>query len=128
MCLHSPHRPELCPSYLAAKDEQLRQILRSHLSRERATRLAGSFGTHHQHYSLTKVKARNRKTEILWIFFGIHTSNAVLMTEKTKTDRLKLRDIKLYSKIEQPMGAPETSCPYGAIWNIQGRKDNENGM
>lgn len=89
MCPHSPHRPELCPSYLAAKDEQLRQILRSHLSRERATRLAGSFGTHHQHYSLTKVKARNRKTEILWIFFGIHTSNAVLMTEKNKNRQAK---------------------------------------
>jgi hypothetical protein len=36
--------------------------------------------------------------------------------------------MKLYSKMEQAYGGPETSCPYGAIWNIQGRKDNENGM
>lgn len=68
----------------AAKDENLRKILRSALSRQRATRLEGSFGTHKQHYSLGKVKARNRETEILWIFFGIHTSNAVLMIDKVQ--------------------------------------------
>uniref|UniRef100_UPI001F016F7A transposase n=1 Tax=Bacteroides finegoldii TaxID=338188 RepID=UPI001F016F7A len=61
----------------AAKDEPLRRILRSELSRERATRLEGSFGTQKQHYSLARIKARNRKTEVLWIFFGIHTANAV---------------------------------------------------
>ena len=66
----------------AAKDENLRKILRSELSRQRATRLEGSFGTQKQHYSLSKIKARNKKTEILWIFFGIHTANAVLMTHK----------------------------------------------
>ena len=68
----------------APKDEKLRQILRSELSRERATRVKGSFGTHKPHYSLTKVKARKKETEILWIFFGTHTANAVLMTEKVK--------------------------------------------
>ena len=68
----------------AAKDEALRKILRRGLSRERATRLEGSFGTQKQHYSLSRIKARNRKTEILWIFFGIHTANTVLMIEKIK--------------------------------------------
>lgn len=68
----------------AAKDEVLRKVLRSELSRERATRLEGSFGTQKQHYSLSRIKARNRKTEILWIFFGIHTANAVLMIDKIK--------------------------------------------
>lgn len=68
----------------AAKDEQLRKVLRSELSRERATRLEGSFGTQKQHYSLSRIKARNRKTEILWIFFGIHTANAVQMIDKIK--------------------------------------------
>lgn len=66
----------------AAKDEPLRKVLRSELSKERATRLEGSFGTQKQHYSLLRIKARNRKTEILWIFFGIHTANAVLMIDK----------------------------------------------
>ena len=68
----------------AAADEKLRKILRSELSRERATRLEGSFGTQKQHYSLARIKARNRKTEMLWIFFGIHTANAVCMIEKVE--------------------------------------------
>ena len=73
----------------AAKDEPLRKVLRSELSKERATRLEGSFGTQKQHYSLARIKARNRKTEILWIFFGIHTANAVLMIDKvtSRTDK-----------------------------------------
>lgn len=68
----------------AAKDEPLRKGLRSELSKERATRLEGSFGTQKQHYSLARIKARNRKTEILWIFFGIHTANAILMIDKVR--------------------------------------------
>ena len=53
-----------CIEGRAAKDEPLRRVLRSELSRERATRLEGSFGTQKQHYSLSRIKARNRKTEI----------------------------------------------------------------
>ena len=68
----------------AAQDEPLRKVLRSELSKERATRLEGSFGTQKQHYSLSKIKARNRKTEILLIFFGIHTANAILMIDKIR--------------------------------------------
>ena len=68
----------------AAKDESLRRVLRSELSKERATRLEGSFGTQKQHYSLSRIKARNRKVEILWIFFGIHTANAILITDKVR--------------------------------------------
>ena len=68
----------------AARDESLRKVLRSELSKERATRLEGSFGTQKQHYSLSRIKARNRKTEILWIFFGIHTANAILMIDKIR--------------------------------------------
>jgi len=68
----------------AAKDEPLRKILRSELGRERATRLEGSFGTQKQHYSLARIKARNRKTEMLWIFFGIHTANAACMIGKVE--------------------------------------------
>ena len=73
----------------AAKDEYLRKVLRSELSRERATRLEGSFGTQKQHYSLSRIKARNMKTEILWIFFGIHTANAVLMIDKIRNRTAK---------------------------------------
>ena len=73
----------------AAKDEHLRKVLRSELSKERATRLEGSFGTQKQHYSLSRIKARNMKTEILWIFFGIHTANAVLMIDKVTSRTAK---------------------------------------
>ncbi|MDN0078964.1 transposase [Bacteroides gallinaceum] len=74
----------------AAKDEHLRRVLRSELSRERATRLEGSFGTQKQHYSLSRIKARNMKTENLWIFFGIHTANAVLMIDKIRNRTAKV--------------------------------------
>lgn len=75
----------------------MRKVLRSELSKERATRLEGSFGTQKQHYSLSRIKARNRKTEILWIFFGIHTANAILMIEKSETKQLKQHDM-IYSQ------------------------------
>ena len=75
---------------MAAKDESMRKVLRSELSRERATRLEGSFGTQKQHYSPSRIKARNRKTEILWIFFGIHTANAVLMIDNIKNRTAKV--------------------------------------
>ena len=74
----------------AAKDEPLRKVLRSELSRERGTRLEGSFGTQKQHYSLARIKARNKKTEILWIFFGIHTANAVLIVDKIRKRSVKV--------------------------------------
>ena len=68
----------------------MRKALRSELSRERTTQLEGSFGTQKQHYSLSRVKAWNRKTEVLWIFFGIHTANnAVLMIDKIRNRTVK---------------------------------------
>lgn len=66
----------------AAKDEEQRSLIRSALSKERATRLEGSFGTEKEHYNLRKIKARTKETEILWILFGIHTANAVRLTRK----------------------------------------------
>ncbi len=85
----------------AAKDEPLRKVLRSELSKERATRLEGSFGTQKQHYSLSRIKARNRKTEILWIFFGIHTANAILMIDKIRNRTGKLHDMSLLKESEE---------------------------
>ena len=73
-----------------AKDEPLRKVLRSELSKERATRLEGSFGTQKQHYSLSRIKARNRETKILWIFFGINTANTVLMIAKIRNRTTKM--------------------------------------
>ena len=47
------------------------------ITKERASRLEGSFGTDKEFFLLKKIKARNEKTERLWIFFGIHTANAL---------------------------------------------------
>ncbi|MBK8954655.1 MAG: transposase [Saprospiraceae bacterium] len=57
--------------------EPQRSQMQSLLSKERATRLEGSFGTEKDHYGLSKIKARTEANEILCIFFGIHTANAV---------------------------------------------------
>ena len=61
----------------ASKNEKQRIILSKAITKERATRLEGSFGKEKEHYYLKKVKARTKKTEVLWIFFGIHTANAL---------------------------------------------------
>ena len=47
------------------------------ITKERASRLEGSFGTDKAYFLLNKIKARTKETEILWIFVGIHTSNAL---------------------------------------------------
>ena len=39
--------------------------------------MEGSFGTQKEHYDLRRVKARMKRTEILYIFFGIYTANVV---------------------------------------------------
>lgn len=58
------------------------QLLAQMITKERATRLEGSFGTDKEHFLLKRIKARNKKTERLWIFFGIHTSNALKIGER----------------------------------------------
>ena len=61
----------------AGKNEAQRKVLAKAIKKERATRLEGSFGNEKEHYNLRKIKARTKVTEMLWIFFGIHTANAL---------------------------------------------------
>jgi len=68
----------------AGKHEQQRQQIQSILSTERATRMEGSFGTEKRHYGLDRIKARTKPTEILWVFFGVHTANAQRIATKRK--------------------------------------------
>jgi transposase, IS5 family len=58
------------------KKEQA-DTLRAALSNARSTRLEGSFGNEKNHYLLRKIRARTQETEVTWIFFGVHTANAV---------------------------------------------------
>ena len=53
------------------------KALHKSITKERASRLEGSFGTDKEHFLLKKIKARTEATERLWIIFGIHTSNAL---------------------------------------------------
>ena len=72
----------------AGKYEDQRQIIARELRKERASRMEGSFGTEKQHYSLDKVKARTQLNETLWIFFGVHTSNAVRIAKRMAQENL----------------------------------------
>lgn len=52
-------------------------VLARMITKERASAMEGSFGTDKEHFLLNKIKARTQTTETLWIFFGIHTANAL---------------------------------------------------
>jgi transposase, IS5 family len=57
-------------------------VLRKELGRQRATVLEGSFGNEKNHYLLNKIRARSQPTEILWIFLGVMTCNAMLISRR----------------------------------------------
>ena len=65
------------PKGRRSKNYKEKQKIRSIITKERATRLEGSFGKEKEYYHLKKIKAKTKQTEKLWIFFGIHTANAL---------------------------------------------------
>ena len=71
----------------AGKYEDQRKVMASVLRKERATRMEGSFGTEKEYYGLQKIKARTMKNEILWIFFGVHTANAVRIAKRLAKEK-----------------------------------------
>ena len=64
--------------------------VKKELARVRATAMEGSFGTQKEHYGLKRINGRIKKTEILIIFFGIHTANAVQLAKRTAEAELCL--------------------------------------
>ena len=64
------------------KEMNEKDFVRRELARVRATAMEGSFGTQKEHYDMRRIKARRKETEILYIFFGIHTANSVLLAER----------------------------------------------
>lgn len=60
-----------------AEHKEQQKLMTALLNKERGIKLEGSFGNEKNHYLLQKVNARTQPTETLWIFFGIHTANAV---------------------------------------------------
>jgi len=73
----------------AGKHEEHRQIISRELRKERTIRMEGSFGTEKEHYGLQKIKARTERNEILWIFFGVHTANAVRIAKRLAVSRVE---------------------------------------
>ena len=68
-----------------------KDYVRQELARVRATAMEGSFGTQKEHYDMRRIKARKKKTEILYIFFGIHTANLVHLAERlTEQEQAKV--------------------------------------
>ena len=61
---------------------ETKNAIKRELARVRATTMEGSFGTQKEHYGLRKVIARIKTTEILFIFFGIHTANVVNLARR----------------------------------------------
>lgn len=65
-----------------AAEKQEKDYVRHELARVRATAMEGSFGTQKEHYDMRRIKARKKKTELLYIFFGVHTANIVHLAER----------------------------------------------
>ena len=65
----------------AGKNE-VKNVTKRELARVRATAMESSFGTQKEHYGLRKVAARIKSTEIMLIFFGIHTANVVNLARR----------------------------------------------
>ena len=60
----------------------------------RATVMEGSFGNQKQHYSVGRIAARNRHSETLLLFFGIHMANAATLAARKLAAELKEKEKK----------------------------------
>ena len=65
-----------------AGTNEVKNATKRELARVRATVMEGSFGTQKEHYGLRKIAARIKPTEIMLIFFGIHTANVVNLARR----------------------------------------------
>ena len=63
-------------------DTKAEKQLRSAIATQRATVMEGSFGVHKNSYGLDKVKAKNKKNEMIWVFFGVMTANVVKLSKR----------------------------------------------
>ena len=70
------------PKGKQGKQADQKQAMRTALSTVRATVLEGSFGNEKNHYLLQKIKAKTQPTEIAWIFFGMMTANASIISNR----------------------------------------------
>ena len=60
----------------------------------RATVMEGSFGNQKQHFGVGRIAARNRHSETLLLFFGIHMANAATLVARQLASELKSKEKK----------------------------------
>lgn len=60
----------------------------------RATVMEGCFGNQKQHYGVGRIAARNRHSETLLLFFGIHITNAATLAARQLAAKLKAKEKK----------------------------------
>ena len=70
-------RTDFRPKGRPSKHYKQQIRLKAAITKEIASRLDGIFGKEKEHYHLKKIKSKTKPNEILWIFFGIHTANAL---------------------------------------------------
>lgn len=76
-----------------AGTDEVKNATKRELARVRATAMEGSFGTQKEHYGLRKIAARIKSTEIMLIFFGIHTANVVNLARRESSSFLSQPDV-----------------------------------
>lgn len=79
------------PKGKEGKLAEQKHAMRSALSNARSTLLEGSFGNEKNHYLLNKVKARTQPTEVAWIFFGMLTANASIISKRIEEKQQRQR-------------------------------------
>ena len=60
----------------------------------RATVMEGSFGNQKLHYGVGRISARNRRSETLQLFFGIHMANAATLAARQLAAEIKRKEKK----------------------------------
>lgn len=71
------------------KDDKATQRMKQALNGARSAYMEGSFGNEKNHYGLRKIKALSQGTELVWLFFGVMTANAVRISKMARDNLAK---------------------------------------
>ena len=78
-----------------SKDEQADiSTARRIIGNLRATVMEGSFGNQKQHFGVGRIAARNRHSETLLLFFGIHMANTAILAARQLAVELRQKEKK----------------------------------
>ncbi len=66
------------------KDDKDTQRMKQVLNAARSAYMEGSFDNEKSHYGLRKIITLSLKTELVWLFFGVMTANAVRISKMAR--------------------------------------------